>query len=195
MKIGILGGAFNPPHIGHLVLAQDMLKALGLDKIFFIPTNRSPHKQGCRTEAVHRLKMVQLNIAGNRRYEAMDLEIKRGGISYTIDTIKELKELYSRSEFYLIVGSDLAGAFSSWHKFEDLRTMVKIAVARRDNYPLDNKNSFLMVDIRQVDISSSRIRELISKGDDVRPFLKQRVFDYIAEHKLYTFTTGRGQDD
>ena len=115
MKIGILGGTFNPPHIGHLILAQTAEEKLGLDKVFFIPTNTPPHKNTFLLEAKHRLAMVKLTVEDHKSFKALDWEIKRGGFSYTIDTIRELKSKYPGDQFFLIVGSDLANDFNSWN--------------------------------------------------------------------------------
>lgn len=185
MKIGILGGAFNPPHIGHLILAQDILEALGLDKIFFIPTNVSPHKEPSEIDPRRRLEMVRLAISDNKNFEALDLEIKRKGVSFTIDTIKELKRIYPDDDFYLIVGSDLARKFSTWKNYEELKKEVKIVVANRKEYLLEGIDSYLMVDIRQINLSSSQIRELVKNKRNIRHLVKEKVADYIQQHNLY----------
>jgi len=185
MRIGILGGAFNPPHLGHLILGQEALEAFKLDKVFLIPTNLSPHKQNNNIEAMHRLNMVNLSVLGNDKFEVLDIEIKRGGISYTIDTVNQLKEIYPRCEFYLIVGSDLSGALSAWQKFDELKKAVKIIIAQRENYPLVTENSYLKLKITQIGISSSRIRQAIKEGCSVRYFLSDGVGDYIRKHRVY----------
>ncbi|MFH1504701.1 MAG: nicotinate-nucleotide adenylyltransferase [Candidatus Omnitrophota bacterium] len=184
-SIGILGGTFNPPHIGHLVIAQDILEALELDRVFFIPTNISPHKETGNAGAAQRLEMTRLTIAENENFKVLDLEIKRGGTSYTVDTVRKLKDNYPNDELYLIVGSDLANTFSSWKDIQELKKLAKIVAAQRKNYPLKEKDSFLIVNIRQVDISSSRIRDLVKKGKSIRGFVKQGVVEYINQHRLY----------
>ncbi|MBU2266201.1 MAG: nicotinate (nicotinamide) nucleotide adenylyltransferase, partial [Candidatus Omnitrophica bacterium] len=135
-KIGILGGTFNPPHIGHLILAQEVYQKLGLDKILFIPTNLAPHKESRNVSGRHRLNMVKIALGKDRRFKVLDIEIKRGGVSYTIDTVRELKRKYSQADFYLIVGSDLANDFPTWRYFSELKRAVKIVVAKRRAYPL-----------------------------------------------------------
>jgi len=175
MKIGILGGAFNPPHIGHLVLAKETQEKLKLDKVFFIPTNISPHKESESVSADHRLKMVQLAVTDNKNFEALDLEIKRGGVSYTIDTIRELKNKYPGDEFYLVIGSDLANDFSSWKEFENISKAIKIVVAHRENFPLKSKDDFIVVDITQIDLSSSQVRELIREKRPVENLATKSV--------------------
>ena len=185
MKIGILGGAFDPPHNGHLVIAQDTLDAFKLDKIFFIPTNISPHKENGGITGEMRLEMVKLAISGNDAFEVMDLEIRRGGTSFTIDTVRELKKRYPEDEFYLIVGSDLANAFSSWKDSQELKGELKIIVANRKEYPLKDKNLYLVVDIRQVEVSSSGVRKLLKEGRSIECLAEKNVVDYIQKHNLY----------
>lgn len=185
MKIGILGGAFNPPHVGHLILAQDILETLGLDKVFFIPTNVSPHKQPSEIDSRKRLEMVRLAISDNKNFEAIDLEIKRKGVSFTIDTIRELKRIYPDDEFYLIVGSDLARKFFTWKNYEELKKEVKIVVANRKEYLSEDIESCLKVDIRQIDLSSSQIRELVKNKRCIKELVKQNVAEYIQQHNLY----------
>jgi len=184
-KIGILGGTFNPVHIGHLVIAEGVLRGLGLDKVFFIPTNISPHKENGMVSPEHRLQMIKLALAGNESFEVLDIEIKRGGVSYTIDTVQELKKRYPDDELYLIVGSDLANSFSSWKDSGELQKMAKVVVAKRDNHPLKEKDSFIIVKIVQVDISSSALRDMLKKGRSIKGLVKDGVVSYIEKHNLY----------
>ncbi|MEI8349105.1 MAG: nicotinate-nucleotide adenylyltransferase [Candidatus Omnitrophota bacterium] len=186
MKIGIIGGTFNPPHVGHLILAQEVCQKLQLDKIFFIPTNIPPHKESHNVQAGDRLNMTRLATVGESRFEVLDLEIKRGGVSYTIDTVRELKNQYPKTGFYLIVGSDLANDFPTWKYFEGLKKAVQIVVAKRRAYPLEKKNNFIVVDIVQMGISSSHIRGLIKKGFSVKYLVTDQVARYIRKHRLYT---------
>jgi nicotinate-nucleotide adenylyltransferase len=185
MKIGILGGTFNPPHIGHLILAQEVAQKLGLDKVFFIPTNLPPHKESHNVDARHRLAMTKLATKGDSHFEVLDLEIKRGGVSYTIDTVRELKARYRGAVFYLIVVSDLANDFPAWKYFQDLRRAVTIVVAKRRAYPLEHRNRFIVVNIVQMGISSSHIRGLIKKRFSVQYLVTDQVAQYIEKHKLY----------
>ncbi|UCD14941.1 MAG: nicotinate (nicotinamide) nucleotide adenylyltransferase [Candidatus Omnitrophota bacterium] len=185
MKIGILGGTFNPPHIGHIVLAQEVLEKLKLDKIFFIPTNIPPHKTRDDMEAMHRFNMVKLAIEGKPRFEVKDLELKRGGVSYTIDTIRVLKQMHPQDELFLIVGSDLAQTINGWKEFGDLKKSVKIVVAQRKETPFKASGDFTVVDITQISISSSQIRDRFKAGALIKNFVKDSVADYIEKHNLY----------
>ena len=185
MKIGILGGTFNPPHIGHLILAQEVCQKLGLDRVFFIPTNIPPHKERHHVTAADRLRMTRLTVKGDRRFRVLDLELRRGGVSYTIDTVRDLKRAYPRTTFYLIVGSDLANHFGNWKGFDGLKKTVTIVVARRRAYPLKKRDGFLVVDIVQMGIASSYIRGLIKNGFSVKYLVPDAVRNYIEKHNLY----------
>lgn len=185
MKIGILGGTFNPPHLGHLILAQEICQKVGLDKVFFIPTNIPPHKESQNVSAQDRLKMVKLLIGDDKRFEVSDIEINRGGISYTIDTVQELKQKYPGGEFYLIVGSDLANHFDEWRYFDELKREIEIIVAKRRDYPLGKKGNYWVVGILQMGISSSYIRSLIKRRFGVKYLVTDKVARYIEKHKLY----------
>lgn len=185
MKIGILGGTFNPPHIGHLILAQEVYQKLGLDKILFIPTNLPPHKESHNVSALDRLAMVKIALGGDRRFEVLDLEIKRGGVSYTIDTVRELKRRYLKAEFYLIVGSDLANDLPTWKYFRELKKAVKIVVAKRRAYPLKKRDRFIILNIVQMGIASSYIRGLIKRRLPIKYLVTEGVAQYISKHKLY----------
>lgn len=185
MKIGILGGTFNPPHIGHLILAQEVYQKAGLDKIFFIPTNLPPHKESHNVSARSRLAMVKLAVGDDKRFEVLDWEIKRGGVSYTVDTVRQLKQKYAKADFYLIVGSDLANDFPTWKYFSELRKAVKIIVAKRRAYPLKKRDKFMVLNIVQMGIASSYIRGLIKKGFSVKYLVADSVAEYIEKHRLY----------
>jgi len=185
MKIGILGGTFNPPHVGHIILAQEVYQKAGLDKIFYIPTNLPPHKESHNVSAQSRMAMVKLAVGKDKRFKVLDLEIKRGGVSYTADTVRQLQQKYAKADFYLIVGSDLANDFPTWKYFAELKKAVKIIVAKRRTYPLKKRNKFIVVNIVQMGISSSYIRGLIKKGFSVKYLVSDSVAEYIEKHKLY----------
>ena len=185
MKIGILGGTFNPPHLGHLAIACDVKKDLSLDKIFFIPTNIPPHKEVDLAQASDRLEMLKLMVDGNCSFEVLDIEIKRGEVSYTIDTVRSLRSIYPHDQFYLIVGSDLAQNFASWKDFEQLKRLVEIVVVQRKQSVFSAGRPYTIVDIDEIDISSSKIRTMIRTKKSLNSFLHPGVVSYIKEHKLY----------
>jgi len=185
MKIGILGGSFNPPHIGHMILAEFVKEHLNLDRIIFIPCNIPPHKS--KREIVpgkHRLRMLELALKGRKGYLVSDLELKRGGISYTVDTLKILKKKYSKGKLFLIIGSDLYQDFSTWYKPEEIKKLVKLVVVVRTLLKKKGKN-IIFLKMPKIEISSSLIRERLKKGLSIRWFVPEEVRKYILRNKLY----------
>ncbi|MBL7151872.1 MAG: nicotinate-nucleotide adenylyltransferase [Candidatus Omnitrophica bacterium] len=187
MKVGILGGTFNPIHNGHLILAEECLKKLGLEKVIFVPTHLAPHKDNSDvTEAADRLTMVKMAITANLNFTVSDVEIARGGYSYTIDTIRELKKRYPGDDLYFIAGSDLLKYLDDWKDLNEIIKMVKFIVATRPGYPLESIPSYIQTAaIDAADISGYRIRCLIKEGSPFQDLLPPAVFDYISKKGLY----------
>lgn len=185
MNVGILGGTFNPPHIGHLILAQEAKEQLKLDKIFFIPANRPPHKDKDLIDCGFRLKMVQLALEGNPDFAALDIEVKRKGVSYTVDTFFELKKTYPEDSFFLMIGSDLANSFDQWREPHKIKEMADIVVVERKGMPLLNKNDFFSIKITQIDISSSMIRQRVRDYKTIKYLVPDKVEGFIKENDLY----------
>lgn len=188
MKIGILGGSFNPIHIGHLVLAEEARQKLKLDKIFFIPVNIPVHKDAKDLlPPDERLKMIRLAIRDNPNFQALDIEIKRKGKSYTIDTLKGLKDKYPQvDKFFFIVGSDALSYLNNWKDIGEVMKLAKFVVASRPNYPLKNlPKNILPLAVESVDISGFRLRQRIKNSESVRYLLPKEVNSYILKNKLY----------
>ena len=188
MKIGILGGTFNPIHNGHLILADEVCQKLGLNKIFFIPVNSPVHKEEKGLlPAKERLKMVRMALKDNPLFEALDIEIRRKGKSYTIDTLRELHCLYPEAnKFFFIVGSDALGYLTSWKDIREVMKLAKFIVALRPNYPLRNlPKDILPVVIESIDVSGFRLRQRIKDGESVRYYLPKQVYNYIEKKGLY----------
>jgi nicotinate-nucleotide adenylyltransferase len=187
MKIGILGGTFNPVHIGHLILAEEAREKLGLEKIIFVPANLPPHKDnGDIAAAEKRLKMLKLAIKGNKYLGVSDTEIKRQGRSYTIDTIKEFKQKYPADELYFIIGSDLLKYLDEWKDLSEINKLVKFIAATRPGYPLENIPAYIQtVGIRAVDVSGFEVRRCIKENKSFRYLVPETVFKYINKKRLY----------
>jgi nicotinate-nucleotide adenylyltransferase len=185
MKIGILGGTFNPPHVGHFILAQEIQRKAGLDMVLFVPTNIPPHKESHNVSGVHRIKMLKLAIGDDRHFGVSDAEIKRGGISYTVDTVRHLKSLYPRQTLYLIIGSDLANSFEAWRYHDEIKKEVRIIVGRRSRHPLRKASGFRGVNITHIGVSSSQIRALIKRKFSIKYLVPEKVREYIEKNKLY----------
>jgi nicotinate-nucleotide adenylyltransferase len=187
MKIGILGGTFNPVHIGHLILAEEISEKLGLDKLIFVPAYLPPHKgTGDIISAAERLKMVRLAIEGNRGFAVSDIEIRRRGPSYTIDTVRALKKKFPQHTFFFITGSDLLNYLKEWKDLKDVIRLVTFIVATRPGYPLAKIPSYIRtVSIRAVDISAFEIRRCIKDGRSFRYLVPDVVYRYIRAKRLY----------
>jgi nicotinate-nucleotide adenylyltransferase len=187
MRIGILGGTFNPIHLGHLILAEEAREKLGLDKIIFVPTNLPPHKDARGVaKGSERYAMIQLAIRGNSNFAVSDIEIKRRGPSYTIDTIRELKKRYPKGELYFITGSDLLKYLKSWKDLTHILKLVHFVVATRPGYALAKIPSRIRtVPIRAVDISAFEIRQCITQKRSFRYLVPEAVYRYIEKKKLY----------
>ena len=124
MRIGILGGTFDPIHLGHLAAAEAAIDCARLDRVIFIPSGMPPHRHEAAANADQRLEMCRLAIDGNKKFEVSDVEVKRGGVSYTVDTLRELKSRYPNDELFLILGWDAAKLFSSWNEPNEIRRLA-----------------------------------------------------------------------
>lgn len=198
MKIGILGGTFDPIHIGHLIMADQVLDILNLDKLLFIPAGRPPHKDGEKISSpVDRMKMVNLAIDSNDKFESSDIEIKQNKFSYTVDTIRKLKTIYPGDELYFIVGGDSLLSLDKWKNHKELIREVNIAVVNRvtssetrirEKIEYFNENldgNICLVTCPVIDISSTGIRRRISKSRTINYLVPKSVEKYIIHERLY----------
>lgn len=185
-RIGILGGTFNPPHLGHLIMADQVMTQLGLDRVLFMPDANPPHvDKKFAIDAADRVKMVAATIAGNPNFGIELAEVQRGGISYTYDTMLELKRKHPENEYYFIIGGDMVDYLPKWHRIDDLVKLVQFVGVRRENYPVSSKYPVLWVDIPLIDISSTMIRSRIRQGQSIKYFVTDAVAEYIKERQLY----------
>lgn len=188
MNIGILGGTFNPVHIGHLILAEEAREKLALDKVIFVPANLAPHKDTSDiADAFDRFRMVELAIKGNKYFDTSDVEIKRNGLSFTIDTIKEFRKVYPKDDLYFIIGSDLLKYLDEWKDLPEIVKLVRFIAATRPGYPLEEIPGYIKtVEIRAVDVSAFEIRSRIKTNRSFRYLVPDAVYNYISKSKLYT---------
>ncbi len=198
MKTGLFGGTFDPIHLGHLIIAEDVREKLGLDRIIFIPA-RHPWLKADQeiTDGQHRLNMVDLAVASNPNFEMSDAEMERPGSSYTVDTVELMrKEFGSGEELYFIAGSDAVADMPRWKDPERVMSLCRIVGVRRSGAaeidvealrPLIPAVSSCLrvVDVPQVGISSTAIRERIRACLSIRYLVTDEVEEYIHEHKLY----------
>lgn len=187
--IGLFGGTFNPPHIGHLIIAQEALKQLNLDEVWWMPASQPPHKK--KVEDVldeHRIEMVKNTIGNNNQFSLSLLEFERSGPSYTIDTIRLLKQRYPGTNFTFIMGGDMVHSLSSWHEIDQLNKLVQFAGVGREGFPVDHhweRYKVKHVEVPYIAISSTFIRSRYEAGENIRYFVADDVWKYIEEHQLY----------
>ncbi len=197
MRIGIFGGTFNPPHLGHLICAQEAYVQLGLDRVTLIPARIPPHKPvEHEPGAEHRLELCRLAIRGDQeRFEVSDIEINREGLSYTVDTLEELHSRAPDQELFLIVGGDIAAGLPTWHRPERVLSLATLAVAKRrgtsraavdqalSSLPGGERTCFFRMP--RIGISSTMLRDRVRDGEPIRYYVPDAVGSYIDHHRLY----------
>jgi nicotinate-nucleotide adenylyltransferase len=205
-RIGILGGTFNPPHLGHVALARHARDELGLGRVLLMPANIAPNKPAVREDPgpEHRLQMCRLAVAGEPGLECSALEVERGGTSYTVDTVQAIHDTHPDAELTLIVGADTARTLPGWRAPARLLDMVALAVAERDELDAERLREGVLsapghrsapglppaprvalLRMGRIAVSSSAVRELIAAGRPVTELVGEAVAGYIAEHGLY----------
>jgi nicotinate-nucleotide adenylyltransferase len=200
--IGILGGTFNPPHMGHLVMAQEALDQLDLDRVVLMPVAVPPHKEAREDPgAAARLELCRLAVADDERFEVSTLEIERGGASFTVDTLRELHDVEPEHDLTFIVGGDMAQSLPAWREPESILRLARLAVAEREGVrrediarrlePLHDGDRVVFFDMPRIDVSSSTIRRRVAEGRPVRYLVPDAVAAAIAEHGLYRQPAGR----
>ncbi|WP_210366915.1 nicotinate-nucleotide adenylyltransferase [Bacillus sp. REN3] len=185
-KIGILGGTFNPPHTGHLLIANEVLQTFGLEEVWFMPNQVPPHKDvPSPVSNADRLAMLELAIGDNPDFRIEMIELERNGKSYTYETMKLLKNRHKDADFYFIIGGDMVDYLPNWHKIDELLEMVKFVGVNRPAYEGKTNYKILFTETPQMDISSSMIRNRVKEGKSIRYLLPEPVRVYIEEHGLY----------
>jgi len=199
-RIGVLGGTFNPVHMGHLIMAQDALEQFDLSTVIFVPCACPAHKPARDVAAVeHRLAMLEAAVEGDLRFEVSDIEIRRGGVSYSIDTARGIKQRHPDSDIFFIIGSDSLPELRLWKDIGQLLDLCRfVTLARpgtdldtpdlRDPMPGDARSPLLREQIRVghlVNISSTDIRYRIAEGMSIRYLVHPAVEMYITEHSLF----------
>jgi nicotinate-nucleotide adenylyltransferase len=195
-RVGILGGMFNPPHIGHLALARAAASGLGLRRVLLTPVLIPPHKPArWDPGAEHRLRMCQLAIAEDPRLDVCTLELERPGPSYTVDTLRAIHASTPDAELTLIVGADMARTLASWREPHEILKLASLAVAEREDTSrrdvldalssLDGETRTEFVEMPRLDISSSLVRKRLTSGEPIDELVGAKVAAYIAEHELY----------
>lgn len=187
-KIGILGGTFNPPHIGHLIMANEVLHALDLDEIRFMPNNLPPHKETTGATNEQRLHMVRLAIEGHPNFHVEPFEIEEGGISYTVGTMKKMTLREPDAKFYFIIGGDSVQNLHTWYRIEELIKYVQLVGVKRPGTHAIATYPVQMIETPAIDLSSSLLRQRFQDGQSVRYLVPSSVEAYIREEGLYGST-------
>ena len=193
-RIGIFGGSFDPPHVGHLVIAEMARRSLDLDVVYFVPAYKPPHKEGSHpSTARDRLAMTRLSVHGNAKLRVSDLELRRKGISYSVDTVRAFRKRFRESQLFLIIGSDSLRQFHSWKSPGEILAEASLIVYRRPrsgrtNAGLRSTNvSFIKGPL--MEISSSDIRTRIQQGKSIRYLVRNNVLSFIQRKMLYSDLT------
>jgi nicotinate-nucleotide adenylyltransferase len=197
VRLGLLGGTFNPPHLGHLVCAQEAHSQLGLDRVLFVPARIPPHKPVEHEPGPeHRLQMCRLAVAGDERFAVSDIELRREGLSFTIDTLKMLSTQAPQDELVLIIGGDIAAGLTEWHEPEQVLELATVAIAERRGTPRDAVDGTLaqlhagdrarFFAMPRIEVSSTMLRRRVGADEPIRYFVPDQVEDYIQRHGLYS---------
>ncbi len=195
-RLGVFGGTFDPPHVGHLILAQVACDRLNLERIVFVPAAQPPHKQDQHiTAALHRFAMLQRAIQGNPRFEVSRVDIDRQGPHYTSDMLSILRAQYRGYELFFLMGADLFSELMTWRAPEWIIAQATLAVMRRPNATINIdalearlpgvRERVVIVDAPLIDISASALRETVRKGLSIRYQVPDAVLEYINQQRLY----------
>jgi len=192
VRVGIYGGSFDPPHVGHLILAADALSTLKLDILLFVPVFAQPLKgaHGAAASPENRLAMLRSAIGEKKdsKFLVEPIEVVRGGLSYTVETLEELARKHPGAELFLIVGEDALESFEKWREPERIRQLATAAVLRRHldgARPVALPAGVVEASSRLVDLSSSEIRDRVKAGESIRGFVPESVEDHIRSNGLY----------
>jgi nicotinate-nucleotide adenylyltransferase len=191
MKTGLFGGTFDPPHLAHLAIAESALSFVSLDRVVWIPAAVPPHRKPPVASPEQRLDMVKLAIADDDRFEVSDIELRRTGTSYTVDTIQQLQQGSETGELFLIIGGDSLRSFHTWYKPEVILESIQLIVFDRDEHrysdvdPWILESALIIPETPLLEISGTEIRDRIRKGLSIRDLVPQEVAEYIRRHELY----------
>lgn len=194
MRLGVFGGTFDPPHVGHLLAAVDAVEALTLDRLLFVPAAQQPLKVGCESAAPeHRLAMARLLAGDDPRFGVDPIEIDRAGLSYTVDTLGELARRLPGAELFFLVGADALATFPRWREPRRVLELARLVVLRRASDDVELPTVMreapgrepIVLASRRVDVSSTEVRARVRAGLSIRGFVPDAVAAYVAEARLY----------
>ncbi len=186
-KVGILGGTFNPPHFGHLIMANEAYHSLGLSEVRFMPNAIAPHKQTSGISALQRLHMTRLAIKGHPQFSLEEIEIRNGGVSFTYETMLELTRREPDAEFYFIIGGDMIESLHTWHCIDRLLELVQLVGIGRPGYGVETPYPVVVIDSPEMDVSSTMLRQRIGLGKPVTFLVPAPVESFIQKERLYGY--------
>lgn len=185
LRLGLFGGTFDPPHVGHLLVAQDVAERLRLDRLVFVPARIPPHKQDdLLSPAPLRLEMVRALIRGNELFRVSEVELSREGPSWTVDTLRHYRDLNPDTELFLLVGADQARSFDSWRNPEEVAELATVVVMEREGTGA-SREEFLFVPVTRIDLSSTDIRARARQDRPIRYLVPDAVREIIERNRLY----------
>ncbi len=206
MRVGILGGTFDPPHVGHLIAAADTIDALGLDRVVLVPASTQPLKRhGTGASPAQRLAMVRLAAADDSRLAVDSIEIDRAGLSFTVDTLTEWARRAPGDERFLLMGADVVRSFARWRDPLTIMRLAELVIWRRGDIGASqiagwlpggagtSRPGYRVLDTRRVDVSSTEVRARVRAGRSIHGFVPDAVRAYIAEATLYRAPDDRGE--
>ncbi len=184
-RIGLFGGSFDPPHVGHLLAVSDAVDALQLDRVIWIPAAVQPLKGGAGAPAAARLAMTRLLCASDARFEVDPIEVDRGGLSYTVDTLRVMATRHPGAALFLLLGTDAAARLPEWREPEQVAAMAEICVLTRSDGGESLPSGLRRLSTRRVDVSSTEIRARVRAGLALTGFVPDAVAEYLRRHDVY----------
>lgn len=187
-RIGVMGGTFDPVHAGHLIVASEALHSLNLSEVVFVPA-ANPWQKAPQVSAAHRLEMVRVATASEPAFRVSDVDIVRGGNTYTVDTLADLKAENPDADFFLLVGSDALASMTTWKNYEKIFTLCHVVGMTRPGHPVSTEHlptgGVTLLTVPAIEISSTDCRDRLRYGRPVRFMLTSPVYDFITTQQLY----------
>ena len=185
-RLGLLGGTFDPVHIGHLAAASQVHFVLGLDAVLLIPANAQPLKPAPTASGNHRLAMCQAAVASDPRLQVSDVDLRRGGPTYSVDTLGDLRKQHPGAEFFFITGADSLATLPQWKDYETLITLATFVGVTRPGHSLNKLDApHVLVEVPSLAVSSTDIRDRVRAGAPIRYLVPDSVSQYVDDHQLY----------
>ena len=191
MRLGLFGGTFDPIHVGHLILAEACREAVGLDRVWFVVAGAPPHKSGGRTAASHRVEMVRLAVAGNPAFEVSEVETRRPGPHYSVETLEQVTRERPGDDLFFLIGADSLADLPQWREPGRIAELASLVVVNRPGFapppfePPAGAKPLIHVEVPPIGVASHAVRRQLREGRSARYQVPHPVLAYINAHKLY----------